>query len=59
MTLEDLGYNSKLEEYRMEQNLDSLGVGRVILEHRDRYTVKTVSNEFDCELIGNLSFTGT
>lgn len=51
MTLEDLGYNSKLEEYRMEQNLDSLGVGRVILEHRDRYTVKTVSNEFDCILL--------
>lgn len=59
MTLEDLGYNSELEDYRMEQNLDSFGVGRVILEQRDRYTVKTESNEFDCELIGNLRFTAT
>ncbi len=59
MTLEDLGYNSELEDYRKEQNLDSFGVGRVILEHRDRYTVKTESNEFDCELIGNLRFTVT
>ena len=57
MTLEDLGYNSELEDYRKEQNLDSFGVGRVILEHRDRYTVKTESNEFDCELVGNLRFT--
>lgn len=59
MTLEELGYNSELENYRHEQNLDSFGIGRVILEHRDRYTVKTESNEYDCELIGNLRFTIT
>ena len=59
MTLEDLGYNSELEDYRKEQNLDSFGIGRVILEHRDRYTVKTELNEFECELIGNLRFTVT
>ena len=57
MTLEDLGYTSELEEYRKEQNLDSFGIGRVILAHRDRYTVKTETNEFDCELVGNLRFT--
>ena len=59
MTLEDLGYNSDLEDYRKEENLDSFGIGRVILSHRDRYTVKTESNEFDCELVGNLRFTVT
>lgn len=59
MTLEDLGYNNELENSRKKQNLDSFGIGRVILEHRDRYTVKTESNEFDCELIGNLRFTVT
>jgi ribosome biogenesis GTPase len=59
MTLEDLGYNDQLEELRKEQNLDSFGIGRVIQEHRDRYTVKTESNEFECELIGNLRFTVT
>ena len=57
MTLEDLGYNKKLEKYRREHNLDSFGIGRVISEHKDRYTVKTDDDEFDSELIGNLRFT--
>lgn len=59
MTLEDLGYRIEFEEYRKELKLDSFGIGRVILEHRDRYTVKTASSELDCELIGNLRFTAT
>lgn len=57
MTLEELGYNSDLETYRKEQNLDSFGVARVTSEHKDRYTVKTESNELEAELIGNLRFT--
>ena len=56
-TLEDLGYNKALEAYRKEQNIDSFDVGRVILEHKDRYIVKTDSKELDAELIGNLRFT--
>jgi len=59
MTLEDLGYNRELEEYRKEHNLVSFGIGRVISEHKDRYTVKTDAGEFDTELIGNLRFTAT
>ena len=59
MTLEDLGYNNELEDSRKIQGLDSFIIGRVILKHRDRYTVKTESSEFDCELIGNLRFTVT
>ena len=43
----------------VEAWLDSFGIGRVILAHRDRYTVKTESDEFDCELVGNLRFTVT
>ncbi|TGV00353.1 ribosome small subunit-dependent GTPase A [Flavivirga rizhaonensis] len=57
LTLEDLGYNEALETYRKEQNIDSFLVGRAILEHKDRYIVKTGNNEFDAELIGNLRFT--
>lgn len=57
MTLNDLGYNSKLEKYRKENNLSSFEVGRIISEHKDRYTVKTETNEYDAELIGNLRFT--
>ena len=57
MTTEDLGYRNELEKYRKEQQLDSFGIGRVIKQHKDRYSVKTTSAELDCELIGNLRFT--
>lgn len=57
MTNQDLGYNEILEKHRIEEKLDSFEIGRVISEHKERYTVKTSSNEFDSELIGNLRFT--
>ncbi|MEZ4828715.1 MAG: ribosome small subunit-dependent GTPase A [Bacteroidia bacterium] len=57
MTLEDLGYNLELENFRKNQNLDSFGVGRVISEHKERYVVKTPEKECDGEIIGNLRFT--
>ena len=56
MTLEDLGYYTGLEKYRDEQNLHNFQVGRIILEHKERYVVKNQENEFDAELIGNLRF---
>ncbi|WP_282078915.1 ribosome small subunit-dependent GTPase A [Aquimarina algiphila] len=57
MTYQDLGYNDRLEAYRIQQNLDSFETGRVIAEHKERYVVKTCENEFNAELIGNLRFT--
>lgn len=57
MTLEDLGYNETLENYRREKNLGSFAVGRVIAQHRERYIVKTAVKEYDSEVIGNLRFT--
>jgi len=57
MTNQELGYNDILEKYRMNKQLDTFEVGRVILEHRDRYVVKSTPGEFDAELIGNLRFT--
>ncbi|MCK0109526.1 ribosome small subunit-dependent GTPase A [Flavobacteriaceae bacterium S0825] len=57
MTLKDLGYNDSLESFRIENGLDAFEVGRVILEHKERYVVKTPKAEFDAELIGNLRFT--
>lgn len=56
MKLEDLGYNTELEDYRTANNLSSFEVGRVISEHKDRYAVKSDKGEYDCELIGNLRF---
>lgn len=57
MTLEDLGYNPSLKLFRKENDLDSYDVGRVVLEHKERYVVKTDKGEYDTELIGNLRFT--
>jgi len=56
MTLEELGYNLDLENYRKEQHLDSFSVARVISEHRDRYIVKTIDKEYEGEIIGNLRY---
>ena len=56
MTLEDLGYNIDLANYRKDQSLDPFEVGRVISEHKERYIVKTTENEYDAEIIGNLRF---
>ena len=56
MKLEDLGYNDRLEEFRVEQKLDTFEIGRVIAEHRERYIVKTVKAEFEAEITGNMRF---
>jgi len=56
MTLEDFGYSKDLEDFRKEQNLDSFDLGRVISEHKERYVVKTIEDEYDAEIIGNLRF---
>ncbi len=57
MTYEDLGYTAALEEYRQAKSLTAFEVGRVIAEHRERYTVKTPDKEYDSELVGRLRFT--
>lgn len=56
MTYQDLGYTDTLEQYRIEQGLNSFALGRVIAEHKDRYILKTPEKEFDAELIGSLRF---
>ena len=57
MTLKDLGYSKSLEKYWEQQLFSDLIPGRVALEHRERYVVRTAANEFEAELIGNLRFT--
>ncbi len=56
MTYHDFGYNDKLAAYRIQQNLDSFEIGRIVAEHKERYVVKACRNEFNAELIGNLRF---
>ena len=56
MKLEDLGYNDNLEKLRVENNLQDFEIGRVLSEHKERYIVKTVTNEYEAEITGNLRF---
>jgi ribosome biogenesis GTPase len=56
MKLSDLGYNNAFETYRKENNLDVFDVGRVVLEHKERYVVKTPENEYEAEILGNLRY---
>ena len=56
MTLEELGYTRELDQYRTDNGLDAIDVGRVISEHKERYVVKTGDKEYDAEIIGNLRF---
>lgn len=55
--IKGLGFKEYLNQYRSDNNLESLNVGRVILEHKERYEVLTEQGEINCELIGNIRFT--
>ena len=57
MKLNNLGYNEDLEKFRIENNLLSLEVGRVITEHKERYMVWTEKGELEAEITGNMRFT--
>ena len=57
MKLPDLGYNETLEKFRIENNLLSFEVGRVITEHKERYVVWTEKGELEAEITGNMRFT--
>ncbi|HCX24895.1 MAG: ribosome small subunit-dependent GTPase A [Flammeovirgaceae bacterium] len=57
MTLKDIGYTPILENYRIDHSLDTFDVARVIAEHKERYVVKTISGEYEAEILGNMRFT--
>ena len=56
MKLTELGYGDQFEQYRAEHQLLQFDVGRVILEHKERYVVATEKGEYDAEITGNLRF---
>ncbi len=45
-----------IDEYRIKNNMDCFEIGRVVLEYKERYIVKTNNGEFDAEITGNLRF---
>ena len=56
MKLADFGYNETLEKFRIENNLLSFEVARVITEHKERYMVWTEKGELEAEITGNMRF---
>ncbi len=56
MTLEDLGYNERVEKLRADESIKDFEIGRVIAEHKERYAVKTDKGEYDAEITGNMRF---
>ncbi len=59
MKLEDFGYNEWVEKRRVENNLKDFDLGRVVAEHKERYTVITEKGEYDAEITGNLRFSAS
>lgn len=55
MTLENLGLNKKAKELILfEENADT--IGRVIVEHKDRYMIQTINEIFQAEITGGLRY---
>jgi ribosome biogenesis GTPase len=57
ITLEDLGYDNILDQFRKEKGLDGYDIGRITAEHKERYIVRTARGEFDAEVTGNIRHT--
>ncbi len=51
-----LGYTEEMETYRVENGYEAFDVGRVILEHKERYIVLNNKGEYDAEVLGQLRF---
>lgn len=56
MKLQDFGYDERVEKLRVENHLTEFDIGRVVAEHKERYTVVTKKGECDAEITGNLRF---
>ena len=59
MTLEDFGYNNRIESLKAESGITGFEIGRVIAEHKERYTVIAESGESEAEITGNLRYSAS
>lgn len=57
MTLEDLGYQPGMDQFKADCHRSGWNPARVSAEHKERYTVLTKEGEFEAEITGNLRFT--
>lgn len=54
--LETLGFSGKIKELIDLSELDGFELGRVIVEHKERYIVKANDISFQAEITGNMRF---
>jgi ribosome biogenesis GTPase len=59
MTLTDLGLTEELLQHINSPELSGFSIGRVTLEHRERYIVSTGDNEYEAEITGNMRFSAS
>lgn len=59
MWLNDFGFTSEQEQYRIADNLTDSEAGRVVAEHKERYIVLTENGELEAEITGNMRFTAS
>lgn len=52
----NLGYTEEMEAYRLNNGYNDFRVGRIILEHKERYVVLDENGEYDAEILGQLRF---
>lgn len=55
--MKELGFTGKITELISQKDLDGHVLGRVIIEHKERYVVQTDEGTFSAEITGNLRFT--
>ncbi len=56
MKLEDFGYNAQIKAWQLENKSNEFIIGRVVVEHKERYIVYTENGEVEAEITGNLRF---
>ncbi|MEN8116111.1 MAG: ribosome small subunit-dependent GTPase A [Bacteroidota bacterium] len=54
--MKELGFTDKIQKL-ISTEIDSLEIGRIIVEHKERYILQSVDGIFNAEITGNLRFT--
>ncbi len=58
ITLQDLGYDAFFDTHASSLETDAV-IARVVAEHRESYTVKTISGEYSAKVTGKQVFTAS
>ncbi len=56
MKLQDIGFTTDLEQVFLTKDLSINEIGRVVAEHKERYSVAMLSGIVDAEITGNMRF---